>query len=562
MREVRRSWAALLTVGMLIAGASIAPSASASSFGLFAWGLNEKGQLGDGTTETSESPIAVSGLEGVTSVAGGEGHGLALMAGGTVMAWGSNEDGQLGDGTHEGSDVPVPVTGLEDITAVAAGGYSSYALLSDGTVMAWGENNDGQLGDGTTEGSDVAVPVEGLTGVTAISAGTGHADALLSDGSVVAWGENDAGQLGDGDTANSDVPVAVRGLTGVTAISAGYTHSLALISGGTVRAWGGNDAGQLGDGNERATDVPVAVKDLGGAVSVSAGDEYSLAVLSSGTVDAWGSNAEGKLGWRLVKSRGLEPNDSRLPVEVTEWRSEIAEDAVSVAAGHDTSMALLRDGNAVSWGQATNGERGYPDPNGRGSVALEIPGLCDVGGIAAGWDFGLAYREPGPCPVLSGIDPDSGPEGTPVTIEGSGLDEATAVDFSGTSASIVASSPTSISAVAPPGLTGVVQVTVTTSHGTSTNSLSYEYPPAPTVKSIGPTSGPAAGGTRVTISGAGFLGASQVTFGGVPASGLEVLSGQQIIAVSPPGKGKVGVVVTTPDGSSAVTKKTELKYKK
>jgi alpha-tubulin suppressor-like RCC1 family protein len=98
MREVRRSWAALLTVGMLIAGASIAPSASASSFGLFAWGLNEKGQLGDGTTETSESPIAVSGLEGVTSVAGGEGHGLALMAGGTVMAWGSNEDGQLGDG--------------------------------------------------------------------------------------------------------------------------------------------------------------------------------------------------------------------------------------------------------------------------------------------------------------------------------------------------------------------------------------------------------------------------------------------------------------------------------
>jgi hypothetical protein len=111
-----------------------------------AWGENDLGQLGDGTTTTSDVPVAVSGLSGVTAVAAGGDHSLALLSNGTVMAWGYNQYGQLGDGTATGpemcgsqacSRVPVAVSGLTGVTAIAAGSGHSLALLGDGTVMAW-----------------------------------------------------------------------------------------------------------------------------------------------------------------------------------------------------------------------------------------------------------------------------------------------------------------------------------------------------------------------------------------------------------------------------------------
>src|SRR5205807_9399049 len=136
-----------------------------------AWGENASGQLGDGThtgpsacvyrygfpheeleevRPCSASPVAVTGLSGVSAIAAGGAHSLALMRNGTVMAWGNNGKGQLGDGSTTNSDVPFAVTGLSGVTAIAAGGGDSLALLSNGTVMAWGDNQYGQLGDGTT----------------------------------------------------------------------------------------------------------------------------------------------------------------------------------------------------------------------------------------------------------------------------------------------------------------------------------------------------------------------------------------------------------------------------
>ena len=148
------------------------------------------------------------------------------------MAWGENSDGELGDGVAgKPSNVPVPVSGLSGVTAIAAGAEHSLALLSDGTVMAWGEQQSGQLGDGPSEDSDVPVPVSGLSRVTAIAAGGTGSLALLSNGTVMAWGGNSLGELGDGsEGAASDVPVAVSGLSGVTAIASGGNHSLALLS--------------------------------------------------------------------------------------------------------------------------------------------------------------------------------------------------------------------------------------------------------------------------------------------------------------------------------------------
>jgi hypothetical protein len=155
-------------------------------------------------------------------------------------------------------------------------------------------------------------------------------------------------------------------------------------------------------------------------------------------------------------------------------------------------------------------------------------------------------------PILFALTPGTGSPagGTTVIIFGIGLSGATAVNFGATPAtSFTVVSNTQIVAVAPPG-TGTVQVTVTTPTGTS-NGLPFTYLSVPTLVSISPSSGPATGGTVVTLTGTGFTGASSVKFGATPAMFYFVLSDSLIVAIAPPGTGTVPVTVTTAAGTSA-----------
>ncbi len=138
MRRTRMLWRCLTCA--LAASAVLSTGASAASNGAAAWGDNADGQLGNGTTVNSDSPVAISGLTEVAAISAGGDHSLALLSNGTVMAWGNNADGQLGNGTKTSSEVPVAVSGLSGVTAISAGGEHSLALLSNGTVMAWGDN--------------------------------------------------------------------------------------------------------------------------------------------------------------------------------------------------------------------------------------------------------------------------------------------------------------------------------------------------------------------------------------------------------------------------------------
>jgi hypothetical protein len=139
---------------------------------------------------------------GVTAIAAGDYHSVALKTNGSVVAWGWNEFGQT----------TVPVEAQSGVTAIAAGGAHTVALKTNGGVVAWGDNSSGQT----------TVPVAAQSGVTAIAAGDAHTVALKNDGSVVAWGDNSSGQ--------TNVPLAAQ--SGVTAIAAGDYHTVALL--GTV----------------------------------------------------------------------------------------------------------------------------------------------------------------------------------------------------------------------------------------------------------------------------------------------------------------------------------------
>jgi large repetitive protein len=158
--------------------------------------------------------------------------------------------------------------------------------------------------------------------------------------------------------------------------------------------------------------------------------------------------------------------------------------------------------------------------------------------------------------TVSALNPSSGPTagGNTVTITGTNLSNASAVSFGATPAtSFSVVGPTQISAVAPPGAAGTVDVTVTTSGGTSPTGSSdhYTYVAAPTVTALSPNAGPSAGGTGVTITGTGFTGATAVAFGTMSATSFTVASDTSITATSPSGSGTVDVKVTTIGGTSA-----------
>jgi alpha-tubulin suppressor-like RCC1 family protein len=186
-----------------------------------------------------------------TAVTPGIDHVIALMSDTTVWAWGNNSNGQLGNGTTTDSTTPVQVSGISSVTFIAAGNKFSAARRSvtySSVVNTWGLNSSGQLGNGTTTDSTTPAQVSGISGVTVISVGYDHIVAVKSDGTVWTWGNNGNGQLGNGTTTASNTPIQVSGLTTATAVTAGTADSVVLLLDGTARAWGSNNKGQLGDG--------------------------------------------------------------------------------------------------------------------------------------------------------------------------------------------------------------------------------------------------------------------------------------------------------------------------
>jgi alpha-tubulin suppressor-like RCC1 family protein len=269
--------------------------AVASGGAVYAWGYNAWGQIGDGSTTNRKIPTLVPNLT-AASVDGGALHSLAVATNGTAWAWGANSYGRLGDGTTTDRTSPVQVTGLSSVSRVSAGKEYSSALLTDGTVWTWGRNGNGQLGSGNTTDRSSAGQVSGITTATAIATGDAHMLTLLADGTVRAWGSNTNGRLGDGTTTQRTSPVTVSGLTSVSAIAGGGAHSLALKTDGTVWAWGLNSSGQLGDGTTTQRTTPTQVPGLSSIVLIAAGINHSMALASDGSVWTWGVNTSGQIG--------------------------------------------------------------------------------------------------------------------------------------------------------------------------------------------------------------------------------------------------------------------------
>ncbi|WP_158373750.1 Ig-like domain-containing protein [Cellulosimicrobium cellulans] len=318
---------------------------------LWAAGSGTAGQLGDGASADRATRVPVGGLPGgVTQVAGGQRHTLAVAGDGSLWSWGDGSSGQLGHGSSAGRDVPGQVYLVDvPVVSVAAGAEFSLAVTEDGRTWAWGENDEAQLGWPAQVGVSLPVRVGGLADTprsVAVAAGTAHGLALREDGTVWAWGRGELGQLGDGARTSSSTPVQVTGWGArrIVAVSAGADHSAAVAEDGTLWIWGSGGWGQLGDGAlGGVAAVPQQVPGLADVRVAEAALSATATVVRStdGEVWSWGSGAA--LG------------DPARPLASAPARVPLPGPARALASEGEHAEVVLDDGTLWTWGSGTAG---------------------------------------------------------------------------------------------------------------------------------------------------------------------------------------------------------------
>jgi alpha-tubulin suppressor-like RCC1 family protein len=312
---------------------------------LWAWGDNDYGQLGDGTTTDRLLPVQVGSDDDWVAISAGYWHSLGLKSDGSLWGWGGNMYGQLGDGTTGNRLIPVRIGTANDWVFISAGYGHTLALKANGTLWAWGWNSFGVLGDGT--GSDRLLPVQIGSDKTwaFVSAGGFHSMAITANGELWTWGRNDFGQLGDGTTTFKNFPIQVGTDNRWAFVSAGGYHSIAIHANGSLWAWGDNTYGQLGDGTTTGRSSPVRIGLRNDWVWVPAGGYYTMGQRVDGTIWAWGNNGFGQLGDNTFTAKSV-------PTQIGSERQWVA------IAAHDHSLGLKSDGTLWAWGANRSGELG------------------------------------------------------------------------------------------------------------------------------------------------------------------------------------------------------------
>jgi alpha-tubulin suppressor-like RCC1 family protein len=264
---------------------------------LWAWGQNNKGQLGDGTNIDKNSPIRIGTANDWQSISVGLIHNtFAIKTDGSLWAWGWNDRGQLGDGTNTDKSIPTRIGTANDWKSISAGSFCTVALKTDGSIWAWGLNDKGQLGDGTNTDKSIPTRIGTANDWKSISLSDSHVVALKTDGSLWAWGANPFGQLGDGTTTNKNIPTQIGTANDWQIVSAGYWHNAAIKTDGSLWAWGQNLFGQFGNGTDTDKKIPTRIGSANDWQIISAGRANTSAIKTDGSLWISGDNQDGQLG--------------------------------------------------------------------------------------------------------------------------------------------------------------------------------------------------------------------------------------------------------------------------
>lgn len=348
------------------------PRDAFSSGGLYAWGNNGNGQLGDNTVVSKSSPVQTiaSGVnwKQVSTSQRNQSVCLGLKTDGTLWAWGDNGVGGLGDGTTTSKSSPVQtISGGSNWKQVTAGDRTSAGIKTDGTLWMWGFNYKGSAGTNNSGTFNITSPVQTIAGGTnwkQVAGGYNISAAIKTDGTLWMWGANEVGQLGDNTTVNKSSPVqTISGGTNWKQVTAGRINTGAIKTDGTLWTWGGfSGFSQLGYTSAVNRSSPTQVAGTTWK-QVSFGVDAAAAIKTDGTLWTWGRNSAGALASNDRTDRDT-PNQT--VSGGTNWKH--------VASGYRAMGAIKTDGTLWMWGRNYGGTLGANSLNSVSSPIQTVAG--------------------------------------------------------------------------------------------------------------------------------------------------------------------------------------------
>jgi alpha-tubulin suppressor-like RCC1 family protein len=248
---------------------------------LWGWGINDYGQLGDGTFINRLAPVQIgTASTWKTVVVSGTSTVLALRTNGTLWGWGLNNTRLIGDGSFSELTVPTQIDTATNWDKLSVGFYHALGLKTDGTLWSWGGGDFGQLGDV----NHVGFPMLQVGTATWKSASAGFLSSygVQTNGTLWAWGRNHEGQLGDGTTTDRAVPTQIGIDTDWAMVAGGFNFAVALKTNGALYAWGAIDPdfnyGQLGNGTTTGSLVPIPINVPGCVLSTTGFEQEAVTV--------------------------------------------------------------------------------------------------------------------------------------------------------------------------------------------------------------------------------------------------------------------------------------------
>jgi alpha-tubulin suppressor-like RCC1 family protein len=315
---------------------------------LYCWGNNNTGQLGTGTTSPpSRFPVAVATTLRFRMVSAGATFTCGVTGFDGLYCWGENNYGQLGNGTRTDSPRPVRVATNIRIRAVSAGAHHACAVSIGDIVYCWGRNDFGQIGDGTRTDRPVPTRPAGWSHFSSVSAGNGFSCGLTTTNAVTppdriyCWGEAGNGHYGN-DAWHDNLlrPNAVPGGLTFAGVESGYSHVCGVTPARKAYCWGANQAwlGSVppaGSGDFQVT--PRAVAGGHAFRAVAGGTYWSCGVTTDNVGYCWGDRTFGV-------GNGV-PGGSWTPVQVAGGLH-----FSRIEAGGQFACGLTTDGKVYCWG--------------------------------------------------------------------------------------------------------------------------------------------------------------------------------------------------------------------